>query len=103
MKKKITSKEAGYILSKMPDVFANILTGASSQNEIRELKGGHISYNPYTDVGKETALCFGGEFFILLGDYRKDLKKCKTIAECKKVYRKLIKDGAEISCWSTVK
>jgi hypothetical protein len=105
-----TKKEKEYIASKAPEVIFKgletlkdqILGTYEAPNKVNKIKGGYISYNPSTDCGAETALCFdNGDFFILLGDKRKDLKECKTITSCVSVYKKLIKNGAEVSPWNS--
>lgn len=73
------------------------------EREIINLKDGYISFNSDTDTGAETALVKNGKFFILLGDHRKSLRKCKTYTDAAKVFKKLIKNGAEVSMWSNYK
>lgn len=106
MKKEIDEKTAKIIMEKIPDVLMKslkIVAGIEKRsNETLKIEGGYISYNANTDQGEETALCSKGEFFILLGDYRKDLKDCKTLAQATKVFKKLLKNGAELSPWSTM-
>lgn len=70
----------------------------------------YISYNPFTDCGEETALCVkindGGlrdiDFFILLGDYRKEYQEVLNDGKdaCLKKYQQLLDSGAEKSFWS---
>ena len=71
-------------------------------NEVIEGDDFYISYNPYTDKGKETALCNGSKFYILLGDYRKQYRKevKNGYMACKKLFTRLAKEGAEKSPWS---
>jgi hypothetical protein len=52
------------------EMFNQILFGSSSKNEVLEGAGFHISYNPNTDCGEETALFHDGNYHILLGDFR---------------------------------
>lgn len=73
---------------------------APPQNETIDLEGGYISYNPNTDTGAETAVVKDKAFMILLGDYRKEYKDCKTIFDAIKVFKQLVKDGAKVSMWS---
>lgn len=82
-------------------ILLNSLTGMpTKRNETIDLSDGYISYNPSTDTGEETAIVKSGKFFILLGDFRKELADCKNTAECVKIYKKLIKNGAKVSLWS---
>src|SRR3990167_10292577 len=99
---KKTKKEAKYIISQFSNVLSvalkNIINPPSKlPNEVNHIEGGFISYNPKTDVDKETALCFDSQYFILLGDFRKDVSKCKNIKECIKIFKKLIKKGKKVS------
>lgn len=100
------SKNEKYIISQADYVLSKglkIMTGMEElTNKVINLTGGYISYNPTTDCGKETALCFDGNFYILLGDFRKDLKGLKTIEECIKVFDKLLKTKkVKESPWSS--
>lgn len=65
-------------------------------------KGFYISYNPHTDVGEETAIVIGDNFYILLGDYREEYKKIinKGIRDVKAKYKELLNNGAKKSPWS---
>lgn len=74
--------------------------GKKPTNEVIQLTDGYISYNPTTDTGEETAVVKNNKFFILLGDYREQLKNCKNTNECVKVYKELMKNGAKVSLWS---
>jgi len=72
------------------------------KNEVIQGKGFHVSYVAVTSAGTETALVKDNKFFILLGDYRKEYKKVvkKGYRECKKLFTKLVADGAEESPYS---
>ncbi len=95
--KKPDIEKAEYMIS---TVFKRVIMNTPRKNEVRDLTDGFISYNPSTDIGKETAIVKNNKFFILIGDFREELKDCKNTADCVKVYKKLIKDGAEVSLWS---
>ncbi len=83
----------------------HILQG-TGMNEFIEGDGFWISYNPSTSEGAETALCKTGKdgtnFYILLGDYRKQYRKevKNGYMNCKKLFTRLAKEGAEKSPWS---
>lgn len=49
---------------------AAAMFGINTGNQVLKGDGFHISYNPRTDQGEETALCKNGKYLILLGDYR---------------------------------
>lgn len=65
-------------------------------------KGFHVSYNPITDKGPETAIVKDMTFLILSGDYRKEYVKVvdKGYDECVKLFHSLIKKGAKKSHYS---
>ena len=75
------------------------LFGITSGNVVARGDGFVVSFNPETDVGAETALCKDGEYFILLGDFRKQYAKLipRGFAACKAFYDA---SDAERSSWS---
>lgn len=80
--------------------------GGIGENKILQGKDFYVSYAPSTDCGEETALVKNiksrNYFYILLGDYREEYEKVipKGYTACKRLFNKLIKDGAEKSPWS---
>jgi len=66
------------------------------RNSIDKRKGFYISYNPITDKGPETAIVKDEKFYILLGDWRPELK-AKGFKECIKVF---LKNQDKRSFWS---
>lgn len=97
---KISTQEALNMLISLSERIGQPNLGIA-RNEVRQVKGGYISYNPSTDVGEETAISSNGKkFFILLGDHREALKECKTFIECVKIFKNLIVSGQKVSRWS---
>jgi hypothetical protein len=77
MKKKTTSKKEVW-----EDMGGNFLLRRKNYS---------ISYNPHPMIGyegKETALIKDSNYFILIGDFRKQYQKLKTYTECKKFFVK---------------
>ena len=71
-----------------------------STREIIQHDGFHISYNPFTDCGEETALCCDGEYFIVLGDARKYYEGVKSFNEAYLIFLGLLRKGFQKSSWS---
>lgn len=103
MKKEITPKEALFLIQNLQKRLKSNVAGMF-QNETQNADDFYISYNPNTDIGAETALCFkeGAErkFLILKGDYRDKYDVSKTLAENQQVFEFLVEQGAEVSPWS---
>lgn len=100
MKEKITPQEALFMIKNLAE---RLSKGTLTTNEIEEGEDFYISYNPDTDTGEETALCFGKEhrtFLILKGDYRDQYNTALSLEENIKVFEDLVKKGAEVSPWS---
>lgn len=59
------------------------------RNVMLEMDGFWISYNPNTDTGAETALCKDGNYYILLGDFRKQYEQLvdKGFNACLKFFK----------------
>ncbi len=68
-----------------------------------EAAGFHISFNPMTDCGAETALVVyeTAKYYIVLGNHADRYKDCHTVAEAKAVFDKLVAEGIEVSKWSS--
>lgn len=73
-------------------------------NEVIQKRGFYISYNPAPNIGyegEETALVLEKRhhnlYFILIGDFRKQYEKCKTLKEAIAVFKK---NKSKIGSWS---
>ena len=66
-------------------------------HQIIERKDYFISHNTLTDCGEETAIVYGGKYYILLGNHVEMYKKAKTFKEAKEIF-----DNSDIerSFWS---
>lgn len=69
-------------------------------NEVTTKNGFYISYNPAPFIGyegEETALVINDKYFILLGDFRKQYKKIKTLKGAISFFKR---NKSKIGSWS---
>jgi hypothetical protein len=101
-KKQLKNSEIEEISYKI-QTFFDLIPPQKPINETYKVKGGYVSFNPNTDAGAETALCLDDErFFILLGDFRKNIKGIETMKDCIKIFKNLLKTKkAKESLWSS--